>query len=97
MNLSAVIGETGSGKTSLLQFLNSLSRTPIGKIDKQGYDEFIEEQNRKISHVTVYLVDRKIQIINKTEKLVHYNNESIYPLTNYDYNHNISLNIYAIL
>ncbi len=74
MNLSAIIGENGSGKTSILQFLNSLSCTPLCKIDKQGYNEFIEEQNSKLSYVAVYFVDRKIQIINKTENLVYYNN-----------------------
>lgn len=45
LNVSAIIGENGSGKTSLLNFLNSLSMTPLEKNNDVKYKDYINDKN----------------------------------------------------
>ena len=82
MNLSAIIGENGSGKTSLLQFLNSLNFTPLWEIADKEYHAFMDKQNSEASYVAVYSVDDQIRVINKTQNLLRYGNKVIPSITN---------------
>lgn len=85
INLSAIVGENGTGKTTLLQFINSLSCTPLSNTNDARYFESINAQNRARSFIAVYLIDNKPYIINKTKNIIIYGKNHISPITNHDY------------
>lgn len=92
LNLSAIIGENGTGKTTVLQFLNSLSCTPLSTVDDKQYLKHTEEQNDRNAYIAVYLVDDTIKIINKTNKTIYWGNQKFTSLSNWDYNHDNPFN-----
>ena len=55
LNLSAVIGENGTGKTTLLQYLTSLSSSPIQEPRKDKYYEWHIQQNEKKKFIYCYI------------------------------------------
>ena len=88
VNLSAIVGENGTGKTTLLQFLNSLSCVPLSDLKEKHYhvDNYLDNSSYiHRSFIAVYLLDDKYYIINNTEKTITYKNKPIRPITNYDY------------
>ena len=89
MNLSAVIGENGTGKTTLLDFCNSLSDTPFAKFTDEEYYAFQNEQNGKNSFISVYLINNVLRIINKTDNNIYYKDSMISPITQDGFSDNI--------
>lgn len=79
VNLSAVIGENGTGKTTLLDFCNSLNDTPLGKIEDEEYNTFQNEQNDKKSFASVYIINNELNIINKIND-IRYQDKIIPPI-----------------
>lgn len=81
VNLSAVVGENGTGKTTLLNFLNTLSDTPISEEERDEYRLAHAEQNEKRKYIAVYYehdVD-DVKIINITQNSIWLNDEEIKP------------------
>lgn len=85
VNLSAVIGENGTGKTTLLEFLTSLCCSPLYNEQKSNYQEYWEKENEKEIFLAVFVVDNKIKIINKTKRPVFYDEKEIDAITKSEY------------
>ena len=74
-NVTALIGENGTGKTTLLKYLTSLSDTPI--TDGEGeYVEWRQHQNELDKFIAVYFDSVKLNftIVNHTDFII-YNSE----------------------
>ena len=53
-NVTAVIGENGTGKTTLLEYLTSLSDIPLSEENRAEYMQWTEEQNELNEFIAVY-------------------------------------------
>ena len=92
VNLSAVIGENGTGKTTLLEFITSLRCTPLYHNVQTNYQKYCEEENEKEIYLAVFVVDGKIKIINKTKQPISYEGKQIDPIKKSDYKNDNLLN-----
>lgn len=75
-NVTAIIGENGTGKTTLLEFLTGLSCTPLTKEQRPEYQQWNEEKNEYHSFIAVYFESdqKEFRVINITYDTVIFNN-----------------------
>ncbi|SJZ52889.1 AAA family ATPase [Anaerorhabdus furcosa] len=80
LNVTAIIGENGTGKTTLLQYLTSLSNMPFSEA-KQRYETWQEHQNALGEFIAVYSEGdtHNIKIINNTVEKISLHGEEIHP------------------
>lgn len=92
-NVSAVIGENGTGKTTLLEYLTTFDDVPLSDEQRPEYQPFRRNQNELRSFIAVYLdhEDDSRRIINITNKPISCNGESFEPLSGAEYRagHNV--------
>ncbi len=86
-NVTALIGENGTGKTTLLKYLTSLSNTQItpGEIE---YEEWRAKENEFYKFIAVYFDEDNaiFKIINNTDFTIYDDNgEEILPYSGDDY------------
>lgn len=76
-NVTAIIGENGTGKTTLLEFLTCLSCMPLTKEKRDEYRSWNEEQNEKRTFIAIYIEsdNNKFRVINITQDTIIFNNE----------------------
>lgn len=72
-NITAVIGENGSGKTALLKYILQLSDLPL------------ESSTNKQRYIAVYLEKDKVKVINHIENTVYYASDKILPYSQKEY------------
>jgi len=80
MNLTAIVGENGTGKTTLLKYLTLLSDIPIQDNDDDSYNDWETEQNEFKKFIAIYSEgdeQRKLKIINNTDGDIYYNGEEL--------------------
>lgn len=95
MNLTAIVGENGTGKTTLLHYLNILSDIPIQKADDALYKEWKDEQNEFKKFIAIYYEGdkkRNLKIINNTDMDIYYNCEKIKPHSIEEYQRDTYIN-----
>lgn len=82
-NVTAVIGENGTGKTTLLEYLTSLSDIPLSEENRAEYMQWTEEQNELNEFIAVYWDHEEDcpRIINITHDPITYNETRIQPQT----------------
>lgn len=88
LNLTALIGENGTGKTTLMQFINSLMGIPLEKVEDNNYKPYINLQNVTHTFIAVYMSANKPVIINKTKDNIFFNDNIITSISNEDFNSN---------
>ncbi len=81
MNLSAVIGENGTGKTTFLQFLNSLACLPLRTAKDARYDSDTDERNAREMFLAVFRTGSTLRVVNKTGHTVRWGDREIPPLS----------------
>ena len=67
-NVTAIIGENGTGKTTLLKYLTTLDDVPLTEETREEYTDWHEAQNELHEFIAVY-VEREagtFRIINRT-------------------------------
>ena len=86
-NVSAVIGENGTGKTTLLEYLTTFDDVPLSDEQRPEYQPFRRNQNELRSFIAVYLdhEDDSRRIINITNDTIFCNGESFEPFSNAEY------------
>lgn len=67
-NVTAIIGENGTGKTTLLKYLTTLDDVPLTEETREEYTDWHEAQNELHEFIAVYVEreSRTIRIINLT-------------------------------
>ena len=99
-NVSAVIGENGTGKTTLLEYLTTFDDVPLSDEQRPEYQPFRRNQNELRSFIAVYLdhEDDSRRIINITNDTIFCNGESFEPFSNAEYRagNNLLEKIYRI-
>lgn len=82
-NVTAVIGENGTGKTTLLEYLTSLSDIPLSEENRAEYMQWAEERNELNEFIAVYWDHEEDcpRIINITHDPITYNETRIQPQT----------------
>ena len=92
-NVSAVIGENGTGKTTLLEYLTTFDDVPLPDEQRPEYQSFQRNQNELRSFIAVYLdhENDSRRIINITNNTIFCNGESFEPLSGAEYRegHNV--------
>ena len=80
LNITAIIGENGTGKTTFMQYLTSLSNIPFSE-PKPGYETWQEHQNALGEFIAVYFEGdtNNIKIINNTRKSISLHGQEIQP------------------
>ena len=79
-NVTAIIGENGTGKTTLMEYLTNLSDAPLSQEDRDEYKVWNAEQNIFRSFIAVYVeLEEKIKIINLTSNVINYDGTQINP------------------
>lgn len=78
-NVTAIIGENGTGKTTLLEFLTGLSCTPLTKMKQDDYLQWNERRNEQHAFIAVYIesvesVKEEFRVINITSNNILLNN-----------------------
>lgn len=88
-NLSAIIGENGTGKTTLLDFITVLSNFPIYDESNKAYKEFHDKKQELKKYIAVFLIDEsELKIINLSGEKIYFCNRII-PMHSYEgYNEN---------
>ena len=82
LNLSAVIGENGTGKTTLLQYLTSLSSSPIQEPSRDEYYDHRVQQNEKKKFIAVYLENNNtLKVLNITDAPITFEGSEVAPYT----------------
>lgn len=76
-NVTAIIGENGTGKTTLLEFITCLSCTPLTKENRDEYHLWNEEQNEKRTFIAIYMEsdNNEFRVINITQNNIIFNNK----------------------
>lgn len=54
-NVTAIIGENGTGKTTLLEYLTSLSSVPLIKETREEYQLSVQKENQERTFIAVYI------------------------------------------
>lgn len=86
LNLSAIIGENGTGKTTLLQYLTSLSCSPIQEPARDEYYDHRIQQNEKKKFIAVYLENNNtLKVLNITDTAVNFEGSEVAPYTREDF------------
>lgn len=86
LNLSAIIGENGTGKTTLLQYLTSLSSSPIQEPTRDKYYDHRIQQNEKKKFIAVYLENNNtLKVLNITDTAVIFEGSEVAPYTRDDF------------
>lgn len=82
-NVTAIIGENGTGKTTLLEYLTSLSDIPLLEENRAEYMQWAEEQNELNEFIAVYWNHEEgcPRIINITHDSITYNETITQPQT----------------
>lgn len=77
-NVTAIIGENGTGKTTLLEFLTRLSCTPLSKENRDEYRLWNKEQNERRTFIAIYKDsdNNEFRVINITQNTIIFNNET---------------------
>ena len=92
-NVSALIGENGTGKTTLLEYLTTFDDVPLADEQRPEYQPFRRNQNKFRSFIAVYLdhENDSRRIINITNDTIFCNGESFEPFSNAEYRagHNV--------
>lgn len=92
-NVSAVIGENGTGKTTLLEYLTTFDDVPLPDEQRLEYQLYQKNQNELHSFIAVYLdhENDSRRIINITNNTIFCNGESFEPLSIAEYStgHNL--------
>lgn len=86
-NVTAVIGENGTGKTTLLKYLTSLSDTPITP-GEGDYEQWAAKENEFYKFIAVYFDenDATFKIINRTDVTIYNDNgDEIVPYSGDDF------------
>lgn len=67
-NVTAIIGENGTGKTTLLEFITGLSCLPLTEENQKEYQHFNDEQNELRTFIAVYIEpdNAEFRVINIT-------------------------------
>lgn len=78
-NVTAIIGENGTGKTTLLEFLTRLSCTPLTKEDQDEYRLWNEKQNEHRTFIAIYKEpdNNEFHVINITQNTIIFNDTTI--------------------
>lgn len=86
-NVSAVIGENGTGKTTLLEYLTTFDDVPLADEQRPEYQTFQRNQNELRSFIAVYLdhENDSRRIINITNNTISCNDESFEPFSSAEY------------
>ena len=86
-NVSALIGENGTGKTTLLEYLTTFDDVPLADEQRPEYQPFRRNQNKFRSFIAVYLdhENDSRRIINITNDTIFCNGESFEPFSNAEY------------
>ena len=86
LNLSAVVGENGTGKTTLLQYLTSLSSSPIQEPARDEYYDHRIQQNEKKKFIAVYLENNNtLKVLNITDTAINFEGSEVAPYTRDDF------------
>lgn len=92
-NVSAVIGENGTGKTTLLEYLTTFDDVPLSDEQRPEYQPYQRNWNELHSFIAVYLdyEDGSRRIINITNNTISCEGESFEPLSGAEYRagHNV--------
>ena len=72
-NVTAIIGENGTGKTTLLEFITGLSCLPLTEEKRKEYKHFNDERNERRTFVAVYMEPdtAEFRVINITPDKIH--------------------------
>lgn len=85
-NVTAIIGENGTGKTTLLNFITSLCDLPLEKEQRDEYVEYVEHENAIREFVAVYVQSNNgsetEHIVNITQNTIICGNQLVPPRTN---------------
>ena len=67
-NVTAIIGENGTGKTTLLEFITGLSCLPLTEENRKEYQHFNDKQNELRTFIAVYMEpdNAEFRVINIT-------------------------------
>lgn len=87
-NISALIGNNGVGKTTLLDFIQNLASFPVimKNNNEPRYKRYIEHEIETKSYICVFLIDGKIKIVNNTCKTIYYQEKEYFPFKDLDGN-----------
>ena len=71
-NVTAIIGENGTGKTTLLEFLTGLFCAPLSEDKQEEYKAYNEKQNELNMFIAVYVEpdNKEFRIINITNDII---------------------------
>ena len=86
-NVTAIIGENGTGKTSLLEYLTSLDNLPLVEETRQEYQNWNRARNELREFIAVYIEQGNAEprIINVTHDEIVYCGTEIAPYSGEDY------------
>lgn len=88
-NLTAIIGENGTGKTTLLQYLTSLTNFPIQDPKHDEYFDYLVNENEKKKFIAVYIENNSsYKILNATDFDIAFEGETIEPYSQEDFREN---------
>lgn len=80
-NVTAIIGENGTGKTTLLEYLTGLIDVPLSEETREEYQPWCRAQNELRKFIAVYIEDGNDEphIINLTHDAIIYHGTEIAP------------------
>ena len=87
-NVTAIIGENGTGKTTLLEYLTSLSSVPLIKETREEYQLSVQKENQERTFIAVYIEqghEAEPRIINITDDIITFHGIEIAPYSGEDY------------
>lgn len=72
-NVTAIIGENGTGKTTFLEFITGLSCLPLTEENRKEYQHFNDKQNELRTFIAVYMEpdNAEFRVINITPDKIH--------------------------